>query len=299
MWRRGRDSNPRDGSPPTPLAGARLRPLGHLSKAAVTGFAPGGQGRAGRARVEYGRNRHMVVAAAAERGRIQRCRSTPWTSRGCSSPSPSPFHIIFPGLLDRARELSRGAELPAPAHRRRGLPPLFDYWKTIFAVAFGMGVVSGHRHVLPVRHQLVGLLRPGGPGGRAADGLRGAVGLLPRGGFPRRHALRPRQGRPGPALPRDADGRGRHARLGVLDPQRQLLDADAGRLRRSTPPASSCPRTGGRSIFNPSFPYRLVHMVLAAYLTTALVVGAVGAWHLLRDATEHRGARGCSRWRWA
>jgi cytochrome d ubiquinol oxidase subunit I len=36
-------------------------------------------------------------------------------------------------------------------------------------------------------------------------------------------------------------------------------------------------------IFNPSFPYRLVHMVLAAYLTTAFVVGAVGAWHLLRD----------------
>jgi len=28
-------------------------------------------------------------------------------------------------------------------------------------------------------------------------------------------------------------------------------------------------------IFNPSFPYRLVHMVLAAYLTTAFVVGAV------------------------
>ncbi|MBU2533517.1 MAG: cytochrome ubiquinol oxidase subunit I [Alphaproteobacteria bacterium] len=36
-------------------------------------------------------------------------------------------------------------------------------------------------------------------------------------------------------------------------------------------------------IFNPSFPYRLVHMVLAAYLTTALVVGGVGAWHLLRN----------------
>jgi cytochrome d ubiquinol oxidase subunit I len=36
-------------------------------------------------------------------------------------------------------------------------------------------------------------------------------------------------------------------------------------------------------IFNPSFPYRLVHMLLAAYLTTAMVVGAVGAWHLLKD----------------
>jgi cytochrome d ubiquinol oxidase subunit I len=35
-------------------------------------------------------------------------------------------------------------------------------------------------------------------------------------------------------------------------------------------------------IFNPSFPYRLVHMVLASYLSTALIVGAVAAWHLLR-----------------
>lgn len=36
-------------------------------------------------------------------------------------------------------------------------------------------------------------------------------------------------------------------------------------------------------IFNPSFPYRLVHTLLAAYLTTAFIVGAVGGWHLLRD----------------
>jgi cytochrome d ubiquinol oxidase subunit I len=43
-------------------------------------------------------------------------------------------------------------------------------------------------------------------------------------------------------------------------------------------------------IFNPSFPYRLVHMVLAAYLTTAFAVGGVGAWHLLRDRTD-AGAR--------
>lgn len=36
-------------------------------------------------------------------------------------------------------------------------------------------------------------------------------------------------------------------------------------------------------VFNPSFPYRLVHTVMAAYLTTAFVVGGVGAWHLLKD----------------
>ena len=39
-------------------------------------------------------------------------------------------------------------------------------------------------------------------------------------------------------------------------------------------------------IFNPSFPYRLVHTVIAAYLTTALAVGAVGAWHLLKDSRQ-------------
>ena len=40
-------------------------------------------------------------------------------------------------------------------------------------------------------------------------------------------------------------------------------------------------------IFNPSFPYRLTHTVIAAYLTTALTVGGVGAWHLLKDRSNH------------
>src|SRR3979490_3152281 len=43
-------------------------------------------------------------------------------------------------------------------------------------------------------------------------------------------------------------------------------------------------------IFNPSFPYRLGSIVLAAYLTTALAVGRVGAFHLLRDRNQ-AGAR--------
>ncbi len=43
-------------------------------------------------------------------------------------------------------------------------------------------------------------------------------------------------------------------------------------------------------IFNPSFPYRLVHTVIGAYLTTSLVVGATGAWHLLKDPGD-RNAR--------
>ena len=39
-------------------------------------------------------------------------------------------------------------------------------------------------------------------------------------------------------------------------------------------------------IFNPSFPFRLVHTVIASYLTTSLAVGGVAAYHLLRDRTN-------------
>lgn len=35
-------------------------------------------------------------------------------------------------------------------------------------------------------------------------------------------------------------------------------------------------------VFNPSFPYRLAHMVLAAYLTTCFVIGGVAAYYLWR-----------------
>ena len=44
-------------------------------------------------------------------------------------------------------------------------------------------------------------------------------------------------------------------------------------------------------IFNPSFPYRLSHTLTASYLTTAFIVGGVGAWHLLRGARENSNVR--------
>ena len=39
-------------------------------------------------------------------------------------------------------------------------------------------------------------------------------------------------------------------------------------------------------IFNPSMPYRFVHMMLAAYLATGVVVAAVGAFHTLRRSAD-------------
>lgn len=42
-------------------------------------------------------------------------------------------------------------------------------------------------------------------------------------------------------------------------------------------------------IFNPSFPYRYLHMVTAAYLTTSFVVIGTGAWYLLQKQHQDFG----------
>jgi cytochrome d ubiquinol oxidase subunit I len=42
-------------------------------------------------------------------------------------------------------------------------------------------------------------------------------------------------------------------------------------------------------VFNPSFPYRLTHMVTAAYLTTAFAVGGTGAWYVLKGRSVRHG----------
>ncbi len=44
-------------------------------------------------------------------------------------------------------------------------------------------------------------------------------------------------------------------------------------------------------IFNPSFPYRLAHMVLAAYITTCFVIGGISAWYLRRRVHVEAGRR--------
>ena len=42
-------------------------------------------------------------------------------------------------------------------------------------------------------------------------------------------------------------------------------------------------------IFNPSFPYRFAHMTAAAYLTTAFIVSGIGAWYILRGRSVAHG----------
>ena len=91
------------------------------------------------------------------------------------------FHIVFPAF---SIGLASYVAVLNALHLRTGRAvylALFDYWKTIFAVAFGMSVVSG----IVMSYQFGtnwSVSRPGRADRRAAHGLRGALGLLPRGG---------------------------------------------------------------------------------------------------------------------
>lgn len=192
------------------------------------------------------------------------------------------FHIIFPAFsIGLASFLAVLNALWLRTGDQSYLT-LFDYWKKIFAVAFGMGVVSG----IVMSYQF-------GTNWSVFSDKTGPV-LGPLMAYEVLSAFFLEAGFLGIMLfGRERVGNGLHmfatamVAFGTLMSAIWILSVNSW---MQTPAGYSVnelgqyvPEDWWAIIFNPSFPYRLVHMVLAAYLTTAFVVGAVGGWHLLKD----------------
>ena len=192
------------------------------------------------------------------------------------------FHIIFPaftiGLASYLAVLNGLHRWMGDEDYRR----VFDFWKTIFAVSFGMGVVSG----IVMSYQF-------GTNWSVFSDRAGPV-IGPLMGYEVLTAFFLEAGFLGVMLfGRDRVGPGLHLFATVMVALGTALSAfwilsvnswmqtPAGHAINAE--GQFVPEDWWAVVFNPSFPYRFVHMVLAAYLTTALVVGAVGAFHLLRD----------------
>jgi cytochrome bd ubiquinol oxidase subunit I len=166
---------------------------------------------------------------------------------------------------------------------------LFDYWKKIFAVVFGMGVVSGIVMSYQFGTNWSVFADKTGPILGPLMGYEVLTAFFLEAGF--LGVMLFGLNRVGPRL---------HFLATVMVAGGTLLSAFwilSVNSWMHTPAGYGIndvgqfvPTDWWAAIFNPSFPYRLVHMVLAAYLTTAFVVGGVGAWHLLRDQRD-RGAR--------
>ena len=162
---------------------------------------------------------------------------------------------------------------------------LFQYWLKIFAIAFGMGVVSG----LVMSYQF-------GTNWSVFSDLAGPV-IGPLMAYEVLSAFFLEAGFLGIMLfGMKRVGKGLHFAATGMVAFGTVLSATwilAVNSWMHTPAGYAINEVGQfvptdwlAVIFNPSFPYRLVHMTLAAYLTTAFVVGATGAWHLLRGNTS-------------
>src|SRR3569832_475707 len=192
------------------------------------------------------------------------------------------FHIIFPAITIGVASFLAYTEGLWLWTGQQAYLTVFDFWKKIFAVAFGMGVVSGVVMSYQFGTNWSAYSDKAGPEIGPLMGYEVLTALFLEAGFLGIMLFGLR--RVGKALHFFAT---LMVAIGTLLSAFWILSVNSW---MHTPAGNAINESGQfvvtdwwAAIFNPSFPYRFVHMVLTAYLTTALVVGAVGAWHLLRD----------------
>lgn len=190
------------------------------------------------------------------------------------------FHIIFPAITIGLASYLFVLEACLLVTKQELYRDLYHYWSKIFALNFGMGVVSG----LVMAYQF-------GTNwsffSRFAGGVTGP--LLT---YEVMTAFFLEAGFLGVMLfGWEKVGPGLHFLSSFMVAAGTLMSATwiiASNSWMQTPQGYRIidgrvvPVDWLQVIFNPSFPYRLMHMSVAAFLATALMVGAAGAWNLLR-----------------
>ncbi|MDP2620059.1 MAG: cytochrome ubiquinol oxidase subunit I [Hyphomicrobiales bacterium] len=191
------------------------------------------------------------------------------------------FHIVFPALTIGLASYLFVLEGFWLATGRQTYRQVFDYWLRIFAIAFGMGVVSG---VMMSYHF--------GTNWSVFSDKTGPV-LGPLMSYEVLTAFFLEAGFLGIMLfGRERVGKGLYffstamVAAGSLISAFWILSANSWMQTPAGYGVNAAgqfvPEDWWAIVFNPSFPYRFLHMTVAAYLATAFLVGAVGAYHLLR-----------------
>jgi cytochrome bd-type quinol oxidase subunit 1 len=197
------------------------------------------------------------------------------------------FHFLFPAITIGLASYLAVLEGLWLWTRRELYLDLFRYWLKVFAVNFAMGVVSG----IVLSYQF-------GTNWSVFSDRTGPV-LGPLLGYEVLTAFFLEAGFLGVMLfGLGRVGRGLHftatclVAIGTLLSGFWILSANSWMHT----PAGFTIGPDGRFlaadwwaiVFNPSFPFRYLHTITAAFLATAMLVGAVGAWHLLRDRGNER-----------
>jgi cytochrome bd ubiquinol oxidase subunit I len=195
------------------------------------------------------------------------------------------FHFIFPAFTIGLASYLAVLEAAWLKTGRTAYLDLFQYWLKIFAIAFAMGVVSGIVLSYQIGTNWSVFADRAGPVIGPLLGYEVLTAFFLEAGFlgvmlfglqrvgPRLHFL-------ATCL----------VAFGTLGSAFWILAANSWMQTPQgfsiSPDGRFMPEDWMAIIFNPSFPGRFLHTVTAAYLTTAMIVAAVGAFHLRRDATN-------------
>jgi cytochrome bd ubiquinol oxidase subunit I len=190
------------------------------------------------------------------------------------------FHILFPAFTIGLANWIVVLEGLYLATGREAYFKLSGFWTKIFAISFGMGVVSG----IVMSYQF------GTNWSRWSDITGYVLGPLIQ--YEVVTAFFLEAAFLGILLfGRDRVPRGLHffaasmVALGTLISSFWILSANSW---MQTPAGFEIrdgrffPTDWAAIVFNPSFPFRLMHMVTASFLTTSFVVAGISAWYLLK-----------------
>jgi len=200
------------------------------------------------------------------------------------------FHILFPTLTIG---LAWFLVFFEAAGRRSGRPEWFNlyrFWVKIFALTFGMGVVSGLVLSYEIGTNFSRFSQIAGPVIGPLLSAEVLTAFFVEAGFlgimlfgwekvgPRFHFMATLL-----------------VAVGTTNSAFWILSANSW---MQTPAGAAwqngqlVPQDWFAVIFNPSFPYRLAHMLLAALLTSSLIVAGISAWFLARQRHLDFAARG-------
>ena len=143
------------------------------------------------------------------------------------------FHILFPAFSIGLAGFLVVLETLWLTTAEERYWRLLRFWTAVFALSFGMGVVSGIVLAYQFGTNWSGLMAKAGQIMGPPVELRNADRVFPRSELSRRVVVRLEARFAAHALHFYLDGRAGHLYLGVLDHGDQQMDADACRLRRA------------------------------------------------------------------
>lgn len=190
------------------------------------------------------------------------------------------FHIVFPAISIGLASYLLVLEARWLMTRQAVFLDLYHFWVKIFALCFGMGVVSGLVMAYQFGTNWAGFSAFAGSVTGPLLAYEVLTAFFLEAGF--LGVMLFGWSRVGPAIHFAATFM---VAIGTLISATWILASNSW---MHTPQGIEI--INGRVIpvdwiaiiFNPSFPYRLIHMVLAAFLATALIIDSAAAWQILK-----------------